>query len=120
MRSASEGDSTIISVAHDGLVYRSKKEAATAAARLLSQSDRALPCYPSARHNWLGSLEKKVTAGRSLAVKASPYLGEAFTASAGWHTLRALANLNDHTARILLPVWGLNHQFASLVLEKKK
>jgi 3-oxoacyl-(acyl-carrier-protein) synthase len=121
VREANADDENIISIAQDGLIYRTKKEASTAAENLLAKSEIGLPCYPSAQHNWLGSLEKIITAGRSVASDdTQPYLGEAFTASAAWHTLRALACLNANTTRILQPVWGLNHQLASLQLEKKK
>ena len=109
----------IITSAHDGFIYRSKKEAALAAKRILNESDSALPCYPSAQHNWLGSLEKKLTKNRSLAPLADrPYLGEAFTASAAWHTLRALTLLDARLPRLLLPVWGLNHQLGLIELGK--
>jgi hypothetical protein len=49
-----------------------------------------------------------------------PYLGEAFTASAAWHTLRALNCLGPNHPGILLPVWGLNHQIGLLELEIRK
>ncbi|MCE0523911.1 MAG: hypothetical protein LV480_13465 [Methylacidiphilales bacterium] len=107
-----------ITKARDGLIYRTKKEAAAAAEILLCDCDPALPCYRSARHTWLASLEMKATEMRTIVPReAQPYLGEAFTASAAWHTLRALACL-EH--RLLLPVWGLNHQFGLVELEKRK
>jgi 3-oxoacyl-(acyl-carrier-protein) synthase len=119
-RTVSE-NSPQITTARDGLIYRTKKEASLAADRLLSESDPALPCYQSAQRNWLGSLEKKATAGRpSIPADASPYLGEAFTASAAWHTLRALTMLTPGLPRLLLPVWGLNHQLGLLELEALK
>jgi len=104
VRRAGPQDAHRIIAARDGLIYRTKKEAAAAAERLLGESDPALPCYPSARHNWLGL----------------PYLGEAFTASAAWHTLRALACLSHDLPRILLPVWGLNHQLGLLELKNRE
>lgn len=119
------GDETetapIITNARDGLIYRSRKEAAATAERLLDESDPALPCYRSARHNWLGSLEKKTLQNRTLLPHDEmPYLGEAFTASAAWHTLRAVALLNHQLPRLLLPVWGLNHQFGLVELNISK
>ena len=118
VRTANPDDKTIISTARDGLVYRSKSEAALAAERLLADVDPALPCYRSAQHNWLRSIEEKAIAGRSTVPGGdAPYLGEAFTASAAWHTLRALTQTNPC---LVLPVWGLNHQFGSLELEKRK
>jgi beta-ketoacyl synthase-like protein len=120
-RRAGPEDTRRIATARDGWIYRTKKEAAAAAERLLGESDPALPCHRSAQHNWLGSLEEKVTGKRpSIAIDDRPYLGEAFTASAAWHTLRALTCLDHRLPRILLPVWGLNHQFGLLELENRK
>jgi hypothetical protein len=114
-------DAQIITTARDGLIYRTKKEAAASAERLLGGSDPALPCYLTARHNWLGPLEEKATENRSVVfIEDQPYPGEAFTASAAWHTLRALTCLNRRLPRILLPVWGLNYQLGLLELENRK
>jgi len=121
VRRAGPEDARVITTARDGFIYRTKKEAADAAKCLLSESDPALPCYPSAQHNWLGSLEKKATENRTVvSIEDRPYLGEAFTASAAWHTLRALTCLNPDLPRLLLPVWGLNHQLGLLELETRK
>jgi len=121
VRSARSGDRRIIATARDGLIYRTKKEAAHAAECLLRESDPALPCYRSAQHNWLGSLEKRATENRPIIPSADlPYLGEAFTASAAWHTLRALNLISPEVPKLLLPVWGLNHQFGLLELESAR
>jgi hypothetical protein len=121
VRRAGPEDTRVIATARNGFIYRTKKEAAAAAKRLLSESDPALPCYPSAQHNWLGSLEKKATENWTVVPLGNqPYLGEAFTASAAWHTLRALTCLNSDLPRLLLPVWGLNHQLGLLELEAQK
>jgi len=118
VRAANPSDETIISAARDGLIYRSSDEATRAAESLLSHIDSFIPCYRSAQHNWLCSLEKKASAGRPLVPSGDrPYLGEAFTASAAWHTLRAL---RQPFSKLVLPVWGQNHQFGSLELEKRK
>ena len=120
-RRAGPEDARRITTARDGLIYRTRKEAAAAAERLLGESDPAPPCYRSARHNWLGPLEKRATENRAvLPIDDRPYLGEAFTASAAWHTLRALTCLNPDLPRLLLPVWGLNHQFGLLEVETRK
>jgi hypothetical protein len=124
VRPAAPDDVETITKARDGWIYRSKKEASAAAARLLSASDPALPCYLTARHNWLGALEKKTVGNRpTIPIPPPPYLGEAFTASAAWNTLRALAALKamgPSLSPLLLPVWGLNHQLGLLELEKRK
>jgi hypothetical protein len=121
VRAAEPGDTCLITAARDGSIYRTKREAALAAKQLLDGSDPALPCRLTARHNWLGPLEKKTTAVRPLvSANGEPYLGEAFTASAAWHTLRALNSLAPELPRLLLPVWGLNHQFGLLELGARK
>jgi hypothetical protein len=112
-------DALVIAHAQDGLIYRSKKEAAVAAGSLLRNIDPEIPCYPSAQRNWFGPLEKKATKNRQ-AIPVGAYLGEAFTASSAWHTLRALNNLAGNVPRLILPIWGLNHQLGSLELEKQK
>jgi 3-oxoacyl-(acyl-carrier-protein) synthase len=112
VREATDDTGPVITTARDGFIYRTKKEASAAADSLLQDADRTLPCYPTARHNWLASLEKKTTSNHPT-LPVPPYLGEAFTASAAWNTLCAL-NTETH---LLLPVWGLNHQFGLLELE---
>jgi hypothetical protein len=114
-------DNQVITTARDGLIYRTKKEATAAAHQLLHDCDPALPFYASAQHNWLGPLEKSATENRCGVPQVDqPYLGEAFTASAAWHTLRALNLLSPKLPRLLLPVWGLNHQFGLLELGNRK
>ena len=121
VRPARPEDTLTITHAHDGLVYRSKKEAAAAAEHLFREADPAIPSYPTAQRNWLGPFEKKAAENRpAVPVDGQPYLGEAFTASAAWHTLRALNHLTSPVPRLFLPVWGLNHQLGSLALEKQK
>jgi prenyltransferase beta subunit len=113
-------DSLIIAKAQDGLVYRSKKEASIVAGRLWQNTDTKIPYYSSAQRNWFRSLERKY--GDGFAAIPGPderYLGEAFTASSAWHTLRALRSLTTITPRIFVPIWGLNHQLGSLELEMR-
>jgi hypothetical protein len=117
VRHAGPEESRVITSARDGFIYRSCLEAKAASERLLSESDPELPCLPSARYNWLCSLEKAACARRPIVHDLHlPYPGEAFTASAAWQTLRALNCLGPDLPQLLLPVWGLNHQFGSLEL----
>jgi len=121
VRVAQPGDVQVITTAHDGFIYRSKREATSAATRLFQDTDATIPCYPSATRNWLGPLERKLTTNRPVvSTEEQPYLGEAFTASAAWHTLRALSLLNARPPRLSVPVWGLNHQLGLLELGKTK
>jgi hypothetical protein len=121
VRHAGPEDARVIATARDGLIYRTKQEAAAAAEGLLRESEPTMPCYRSAQHNWLGSLEKRATEIRRVVPATDlPYLGEAFTASAAWHTVRALNLLSPEFPNLLLPVWGLNHQFGLLELESAR
>jgi hypothetical protein len=107
-----------VAEACDGFIYRSRREAESAAAELLTPVDPTLPVYASAKHNWLGAIEAAALGNRPRLLEL-PYLGEAFTASAAWHTLRALAQIRG-AQRAFLPVWGLNHQVAGLELQGAK
>ncbi len=112
------GDSKIES-AHDGWIYRTKREAAIAADEMMRAAVSDGPVYRTARHNWLGPLESAATKKRVLAPE-EPYLGEAFTASAAWETVRAASRLSAALPELLLPVWGLNHQIGLLELATRK
>ena len=119
VRLAQPGDAPIIATARDGFIYRTKKEASRAAENLLRASNSALPIYPTAAHNWLASIEAKAVTDRTQVDNAGlPYLGEAFTASSAWNTIRALEFLKPARPQILLPVWGLNQQLAALELRR--
>jgi hypothetical protein len=120
VRRAQPGDSRIIAQARDDLIYRTKAEADVAAPRLWLGLDPALPYYPTAQRNWLGPLERKMAGNRPIIPDPAPYLGEAFTASSAWQTVRALDRLSNATPRLFLPVWGLNHQLGALVLERRE
>lgn len=113
-------DSLVISSAWDGFIYRSSKDAAQAANRCLDNVDPGLPYYPTAQHNWFASIERRSNKNRRALLNDSrPYLGEAFTASASWNTLRALAELQRDRQRLVLPIWGLNHQVGALELQSR-
>jgi hypothetical protein len=119
VRSAENSQTPVITTAHDGFIYRTRKEASQAARELLETTDRATPLFRSAQHNWLASLEEGLTKSRPLVPEAG-YLGEAFLASAAWRTLQAASLLGHSLPRLLLPVWGLNHQFGLLELAAPK
>ncbi len=109
----------LITSARDGFIYRTKKEAAEAATELLVETDLSLPIFRTAQHNWLAPLEENLAKKRPLASE-TPYFGEAFLASAAWRTLQAISLLNSSLPRMLLPIWGLNHQFGLLELAAAK
>jgi len=121
VRPAKASDTHTIITARDGFIYRTKKEAKSAAENMLRASANTLPIFRTAQRNWLGTTETALTTNAScVATSNLPYLGEAFTASAAWHTVRALNCLRPDQPRILLPIWGLNHQLGSLELGSAK
>jgi hypothetical protein len=120
VRTAAPGDKLVIAEAHEGSPYRTRAEASFAANELFCGIDSSLPCHRTARRTWAERLEREATEGRpefSAAPSPSPYLGMAFTASAAWETISA-ANALD-APRGLLPIWGLNHRFGFLELERR-
>jgi hypothetical protein len=119
VRSATTTDGPVITSARDGFIYRTKQEAAAAAEEMLAESDLSAPLFRTAKHNWLAPLEEKLIRERPLAAE-TPYLGEAFLASAAWRTIQAMGLLGPAMPRLLLPLWGLNHQFGLLELEAPK
>jgi len=119
VRAATDSSTPTITGASDGFIYRTRKAASEAAQALLKTVDPATPLHRTAQHNWLTSLEENLTKDHPRAPEA-PYLGEAFLASAAWRTLQAAALLGPVFPRLLLPVWGLNHQFGLLELASGK
>jgi hypothetical protein len=114
VRAARDGDPVVIAQARDGFIYRTRAEAAATAQHLFQNAPPDLALWPTASRNFFGPLEKRAAAHRPQLGAGLPYLGEAFTASAAWHTLRACAAVNEITPALLLPIWGLNHQFGFL------
>jgi hypothetical protein len=118
VRQATPDDALTITRAHEGGIYRTRAEATQVATDLLRDMDPALPCYRTATRNWFATRENEATRNRTVFSSCTtPYLGEAFTASAAWQTLRALDALES--TRGLLPVWGLNHRVGLLELERR-
>jgi len=108
-----------IGLVRDGVIHRTRRQAAQAATELLCETDPALPVVATARRNWLASLEQKALRGRTLAPDLA-YLGEAFLASAAWRMLQALSLLGPASPKVVVPLWGLNHQFGLVELTSGK
>ncbi len=120
IRKAQTGDTLRISQMEEGFIHRTRAQARAAGERCLREFDSTLPAFRSAGRNWLGPIESDLLAERpALVSKVAPYLGEASTASAAWNTLRALGELNPKTPRLLVPIWGTDHQIGALQLEKQ-
>jgi hypothetical protein len=118
VRVADDNAAPRITRANDGFIYRTKKEALEAAGELLGATQSSTQLLRTAQHNWAGRIEEGLAADRPLLPEA-PYLGEAFLASAAWRTLQAADLLSSSCPRLLLPIWGLNHQFGLLELAVK-
>ena len=125
LRRAGPGEKLQVLAVCEGFPYRNKREARRAAEELVgaaflprpdgqSRDKNVAPTiYRSAQHNWFGSIEAELHRAHNFtSPPALPYVGEAFTASAAWHTMRALVA----GGRILQPVWGLNEQCSALLL----
>jgi hypothetical protein len=119
LRPARSGDEEVIAEVRDGYIYRNARQAASAAKKLYQGRDLEQPIYPSAFRNWLGPLEEKMNARRTV-IGRGPYLGEAFTASAAWNLLRAGHLLSSEFPALTLPLWGLNHQLGVIELEARR
>jgi len=116
LRKAGPNDKRLISQMEDGFIYRTNAQVRAAGERCLQHFESNLPCYESARSNWLGKVERALaqTCGLNRATGDHPYLGEAATASAAWNTIRALELLGPDRSRLLVPVWGTTHQIGAL------
>ena len=117
VRPATPGNNRIITALHDGYIYRTPRQAASAAENLFRSLDPKLPIVPTAQGTWLAATEEKMLQNRSLiCTKDAPRLGHAFTASAAWNILRGLDQLSAQTPVLNLPLWGLNQQLGALEL----
>jgi hypothetical protein len=114
LRRAQPGDKLSVLAVSEGFTYRNKREARRAAEDCIAEFPGERSVYASAGRNWFEPIESEIRRRHGFAVRpALPYVGEAFTASAGWHAVRALAE----RGRILQPVWGLNEQCSALLLQ---
>lgn len=112
-------DSVRIARIHDGIPHRSKRSAHAAAKEIFSWF-KAGPILTTAEATWMEPLEAAAGARENLVRLDLPSMGHAFTASAGWHTLRAadwLARHPEHD-RIGVPIWGLHDRISALELRR--
>ncbi len=94
--------------------YRGRKLALQAAQNLVRGLDPQSPVFATAQGSWIERIEEDLIEARKN-LNEFPYCGQAFTASAAWHTIRALSLL-EKVAAIDLPIWGLNQAFSGLRL----
>ena len=113
LRRPQAGDNIQIDTIHLGCSYRNPAEARRAAHECFDQFFPTIPVFPSAGHSWLEPLARDVMASRLASLRTS-YLGEAFVATAGWNTLRALNTPPPQRNEWVIPAWGQNHQISAL------
>lgn len=93
LREAEDGDRLVIPSAFDGHTYRTRREAAEARAAVMREVPSSFKIAETDRF---------------------PDCGEAFAASAAWHTIRALSLLHTGSPRLFMPVCGRTQQISAL------
>jgi hypothetical protein len=88
--------------------YRGRAEARIAAGKVKEALPPGALVVSSARRNWLASLERQTLSGHPQ-WEPEHYLGEAFTASAGWNTILAGRLARQRKSPVHLPIWGMNY-----------
>lgn len=118
LRRSRSADRTRITAMAEGFTYRNKAQARRAASECLkSFGDSDVHFHRSAQNTWLGSIEEETIRRQGGICEGDlPYCGEAFSASAAWHTVRALSSLSPERSELRVPVWGLNEQISALHL----
>ncbi|MEZ5404910.1 MAG: beta-ketoacyl synthase N-terminal-like domain-containing protein [Verrucomicrobiia bacterium] len=114
LKRASVSDKICITQIHEGYPYRNRQQAKQQAQALLEK------CWPhhkiltSAQRNWFHSIETASCKSSQILTPSHAYCGEGFTASAAWHSLRAITHLTPKTPSLFQPIWGLNQQISAL------
>lgn len=102
----------------EGYTYRRKEEEAQAAHDCWAELDGERRIYPTACLPRWKRMEKEMIAAAGKQENQLPYeRGQAFSASAAWHTLIAAQQLSPEQSSIMVPVWGENEQCGALRLE---
>jgi 3-oxoacyl-[acyl-carrier-protein] synthase II len=111
-RAEPEDDIRIVQLA-DGFTYRKRSDAIRSARECLAHFPAdAIRCR-TAQHNWFESIEEQLPCTKSLTL---PYHGDAFVASAAWHTIAAAQMARRERREVLLPVWGVTGECSALLL----
>jgi hypothetical protein len=113
LRRAEPGDDIRIVQLADGFTYRKRSEAARSAKECLGHFPADVIRCRTAQHNWFGSIEEQLPCAKSLTL---PYHGDAFVASAAWHTIAAAQLARRERRAVLLPVWGVTGECSALLL----
>lgn len=104
---------------HDGIPHRSRASARAAVREIFSWLGPT-PALATAGNTWMKPLEAEGEARNPLVRPDLPAMGHAFTATAGWNTLRAIDWLRRPNAgeRMAVPVWGLHDRVSALELAR--
>jgi len=106
-------DSMTIDSCFPSTPYRHKSEAL----KILNTYARDLPSeeilYRGESHSWLAKDASRIFSKFTHLPENDSYQGEAFAASAGWQTIRALHTHTQHSC-INLPIVGSNHAITGL------
>jgi 3-oxoacyl-[acyl-carrier-protein] synthase II len=113
LRRVESGDDIRIVQSADGFTYRKRSDAIRSATECLSRFPADVPRCKTAQHNWFGSIEEQLPSAKSLTL---PYCGDAFVASAAWHTIAAAQMAHREQRPVLLPVWGVTGECSALLL----
>jgi 3-oxoacyl-(acyl-carrier-protein) synthase len=113
LRRAEPGDDLRIVQLADGFTYRKRSEAVRSARECLGHFPADVIRCRTAQHNWFGSIEEQLPCAKSLTL---PYHGDAFVASAAWHTIAAAQLAQRERRAVLLPVWGVTGECSALLL----
>jgi 3-oxoacyl-[acyl-carrier-protein] synthase II len=113
LRRAEPGDDIRIVQLADGFTYRKRSEALPSARECLSHFPADVIRCRTAQHSWFGSVEEQLPCAKSLTL---PYHGDAFVASAAWHTIAAAQLARREQRAVLLPVWGVTGECSALLL----
>ena len=105
----------VLSRAQAGGNYRTRAEARLRARDLADKIGPGEAVFQTARYNWWRRIEEGCIPYGCTSVTGLQ-IGEAFSASAGWHTLQASRHLL-HGQSVFMPVWGLNQSVGFLRLE---
>lgn len=100
----------------EGFTYRSKKSAENAARESIVDFKDKYPVARTCQSNWFRNTEEKLLKELASSSYSLDSIGEAFTATAAWNTIESLKAITQKGDKLLLPVWGLNHQCAALLL----
>jgi hypothetical protein len=104
---------------HDGYGFQSKEDAFESAREILESLPNEYPVL-STGIGWTRAIEAKIC-GKRILSGHEPLPCEAFTATAAWDTIRAMALLDQQQAGgMIVPYWGYSQQSAAALLLKDK